>query len=46
MKAHIGVDAHSGIVRSVTGTAAKVHDIKQIDYLLDGREEAAFGECL
>jgi transposase, IS5 family len=44
MKAHIGVDAQSGIVHSVTGTAAKVHDIKQIDYLMDGREDAIFGD--
>jgi transposase, IS5 family len=44
MKAHIGVDAHSSIVHSVTGTAAKVHDIKQIDHLMDGREDAIFGD--
>jgi len=44
MKAHIGVDAHSGIVHSVTGTAAKVHDIKQVDHLMDGREDAIFGD--
>ena len=44
MKAHIGVDARSGIVRFVTGTTAKVCDSKDIDRLLDGREEAVFGD--
>ncbi len=29
MKAHIGVDAQSGLVHSVIGTAANVHDITQ-----------------
>lgn len=27
MKAHIGVDADSGLVHSVIGTAANVHDV-------------------
>ena len=44
MKAHIGVDAHSDAVRSVTGTSAKVHDITRTDSLVDGREEALFGD--
>ena len=44
MKAHIGVDAHSGIVHSVTATTAKVHDIRQKNFLMDGREEAIFGD--
>ena len=29
MKAHIGVDAQSGLVHSVIGTAANVHDVTQ-----------------
>src|SRR5215210_7281936 len=29
MKAHLGVDAHSGLVHTVTGTAANVADIAQ-----------------
>ena len=32
MKAHIGVDADSGLVHSVVGTAANVHDVTH--YLL------------
>ena len=35
MKAHIGVDADSGLVHSVIGTAANVHDITfHIQHLL------------
>ncbi len=39
MKAHIGVDSHSGLVRTVTGTAANVADVTQIDALLTGEEK-------
>jgi IS5 family transposase len=38
MKAHIGVDADSGLVHSVVGTAANVSDISQVDQLLHGEE--------
>lgn len=38
MKAHIGVDADSGLVHSVVGTAANVSDISQVDRLLHGEE--------
>ncbi len=38
MKAHIGVDAESGLVHSVVGTAANVADISQVDKLLHGEE--------
>ena len=45
MKAHIGVDAHSGLVHSVTGTAANVHDLSEVDALLHGEEQEAFGDA-
>ena len=45
MKAHIGVDAHSGLVHSVVGTAANVNDVTQAGRLLHGEEEAAFGDA-
>lgn len=45
MKAHIGVDAHSGLVHSVVGTAASVNDVTQAGLLLHGEEEAAFGDA-
>jgi len=38
MKAHIGVDADSGLVHSVAGTAANVHDLTPVDELLHGQE--------
>jgi len=43
MKAHTGVDADSGIVRSVVGTAAKVGDARVIDQLLHGKEQSVHG---
>jgi IS5 family transposase len=45
MKAHIGVDAESGLVHSVIGTAANVSDITQVGALLHGHEHAAFGDA-
>src|SRR3954453_6204436 len=44
MKAHVGVDAESGLVHSVIGTAANVSDITQAGALLHGRETVAFGD--
>lgn len=44
MKAHIGVDAESGLVHSVVGTAANVHDVTQTHALLHGEEAAVFGD--
>jgi IS5 family transposase len=38
MKAHIGADAESGLVHTVTGTAANEHDITQAHALLHGEE--------
>jgi IS5 family transposase len=40
MKAHIGADAESGLVHTVTGTAANEHDITQAHALLHGEEAA------
>ena len=45
MKAHIGVDAHSGLVHTVIGTAGNVSDISQAQALLHGDEQAAFGDA-
>lgn len=45
MKAHIGVDADSGLVHNVVGTAASVNDVTQAGALLHGEEEAAFGDA-
>lgn len=45
MKAHIGVDAESGIVHSVVATAANVGDITQAGALLHGHEQTAFGDA-
>ena len=39
MKAHIGVDADSGVVHSVVGTTANVSDVSQAHALLHGHEE-------
>jgi len=39
MKAHIGTDAQSGLVHTVTGTAANVADIAQTHELLHGEEK-------
>lgn len=44
MKGHIGVDADSGIVHSVAGTAANVHDRMMMHALLHGEEKAIFGD--
>jgi transposase, IS5 family len=45
MKAHIGVDAESGLVHSVTGTAANVNDVVEANALLHGQETEAFGDA-
>jgi IS5 family transposase len=42
MKAHIGVDVASGVVHTVTGTAANEADINQTASLLHGQEEDVF----
>lgn len=45
MKAHIGVDAESGLVHGVVGTAANVADVTQVDRLLDGEERAVHADA-
>ncbi|MBK8319057.1 MAG: IS5 family transposase [Betaproteobacteria bacterium] len=45
MKAHIGVDTHSGLVHTVIGTAGNISDVTQAQALLHGAEEAAFGDA-
>jgi transposase, IS5 family len=45
MKAHIGVDVASGVVHTLTGTAANETDINQTAALLHGREEAVFADA-
>ena len=39
MKAHVGVDADSGVVHTLTGTAANVSDISETHRLLHGQEK-------
>jgi len=45
MKAHIGVDAESGLVHTVVGTSANVHDVTQAAALLHGDEEYGVGDA-
>ena len=45
MKAHIGVDADSGLVHTVKGTAANVNDVVEANSLLHGQETDAFGDA-
>lgn len=44
MKSHIGVDADSGLVHTVVGTAANVGDVIQAGNHLHGQETEAFGD--
>ncbi|MBK5205870.1 MAG: IS5 family transposase [Polaromonas sp.] len=45
MKAHIGVDADSGLVHTVRGTSGHVSDIAEGNTLLHGQETVAFGDA-
>jgi transposase, IS5 family len=45
MKAHLGVDAQSGLVHTVTGTAANVADIAQTHALLHGEEKTGHADA-
>jgi IS5 family transposase len=45
MKAHIAVDADSGLVHTVRGTAGNVSDIVEANSLLHGQETDAFGDA-
>ena len=42
MKAHIGVDAYSGLVRSLHTTAANESDVEHAHEVLNGQEVATF----
>ena len=44
MKAHIGVDADSGLVHTVTTTAANEADVEQVADLLHGTEEQVWAD--
>ncbi len=44
LKAHIGVDAESDLVHTVTTTAGNSHDITQAHALLHGEEEVVFAD--
>lgn len=44
MKAHIGVDAESGLVHTVTGTAANEADVEQVADLLHGKEKEVYAD--
>ena len=45
MKAHIGVDADSGLVHTVRGTSGNVNDVVEANSLLHGEEVEAFGDA-
>jgi IS5 family transposase len=45
MKAHIGADASSGLVHTIRGTAANVHDIVETTELLHGDETDVYGDA-
>jgi len=44
MKAHIGVDAESGLVHTVQGTAGNVNDVVMANSLLHGQERVVFAD--
>lgn len=44
MKAHISVDAQSGLVHTVGVTTAKTHDAKVVDRLIREHDQAVFGD--
>ena len=45
MKAHIGVDAGTGYVHSVTATAASVHDLDEAANLVRADDEVVYGDA-
>ena len=45
MKAHIGVDADSGLVHTVRGTAGSTNDVLEANSLLHGQESEAWGDA-
>jgi IS5 family transposase len=45
MKAHISVDAESGLVHTVRGTSGHVSDVAEANTLLHGQETVVFGDA-
>ena len=45
MKAHIGVDAESGLVHTLRITSGNLHDVTDCNSLPHGEETAAFGDA-
>jgi transposase, IS5 family len=45
MKAHIGVDAESGLVHTVRGTSGNVNDVVEANALLHGEETDVFADA-
>ena len=45
MKAHVGVDAESGLVHTVRGTAGSVNDVVVANSLLHGEESVVFADA-
>lgn len=45
MKAHIGVDAESGLTHTVVTTSAHVNDVTQAHACLHGQETDVFGDA-
>ena len=45
MKAHIGVDAETGLVHSLETTSANVHDLTPVEELLTGEETTIFADA-
>ena len=43
-KAHIGVDKDTGLVHTVKGTAANVHDVTMTSQLMHGEEDELYGD--
>ena len=43
-KAHIGADKDSGLVHTLIGTSANVHDVTMVPELLTGEEETVYGD--
>ncbi|MGH8190799.1 MAG: IS5 family transposase [Rhodanobacteraceae bacterium] len=45
MKAHIGVDVNTGLVHTVTATAANVADVAEVPNLLHGNETSVYSDA-
>jgi transposase, IS5 family len=45
MKAHIGVDAESGLVHTVRGTGGHVNDVVEANSLLHGQESSVYADA-